>query len=603
MSLLVPGALALLSLAIPLLVLYMLRSRRQRFEVPSVMLWSGEEEFVSAAVPWQRLKITAALLLQLLALAAFAFLLSRPFFEEETLLGPHTVMIIDTSGSMGMENRLDTAKARAIELSAEASDAQLISVVSGGPSPRVLAAFSRDPEGLRTAIESLSVTGGSDELGEALRLARGLATPDRPTTILFLGDGGIPGSVTEPVTNALHVPFDDTGDNVAITGFGAGAGAGETRMFLEVTSYSNKPESVTAELEVDGLSVGSVDVDLDPGQRSQKAIAVEAGPGQVVTVALRDHVDSLPLDDSSAAVLSGSAEVSVAVLGEGSRFLDALLGSISGVRDAAGLPPDVVIIDRDDASIVDRPAWIIAPETPPPGVEVIGVLEFPVITYQRSGEPILEGIDLADLAIAEAQIVNAPGWLSLLRAGEIPLILLGEVDGQRAIYLTFDLTRSNLPVQVSFPILGSRLIDWLGGSRVTTASTAPAGTPIPLVTPQGSTARVTLPDGSRRDLVEGLLTFNAATLPGVYRVEYVAEDGTIVPGPVAARQFVASESTGETRTIAVVDEGTQAAETSQLLREWAPFIAALLLAIVLLEWWVAYGRPMPARRGEGEAAT
>jgi hypothetical protein len=156
---------------------------------------------------------------------------------------------------------------------------------------------------------------------------------------------------------------------------------------------------------------------------------------------------------------------------------------------------------------------------------------------------------------------------------------------------------------VSFPILGSRLIDWLGGSRVTTASTAPAGTPIPLVTPQGSTARVTLPDGSRRELVEGLLTFNAATLPGVYRVEYVAEDGTIVPGPVAARQFVASESTGETRTIAVVDEGTQAAETSQLLREWAPFIAALLLAIVLLEWWVAYGRPMPARRGEGEAAT
>lgn len=603
MSFLVPGALALFALSIPLLVLYMLRSRRQRFEVPSVMLWAGEEEFVSAAVPWQRLKITGALLLQLLALAAFAILLSRPFFEEETLLGPHTVLIVDTSGSMAMEGRLDAAKERAVELAAEASDAQLISIVDGGPNPRVVAAFSRDPEGLREAIATLSPTGGSDELGEALRLARGLATPDRPTSILFLGDGGIPGSVAEPVTNAIHVPFDATGDNVAITGFGAGPGEGQTRMFLELTSYSNKPESVTAQLTVDGLPIGSVDAELDPGERAQKAIAVDAGPGDIVTVALIDHTDSLPLDDTSAAVLSGSAEVSVAVLGTGSRFLDALLGSISGVRDAAGAPPDVVIIDRDDASLVDRPAWIIAPETPPSGIEIIGLLEYPVITYQRPGEPTLEGVDLADLAIAEAQIVNAPEWLSLLRAGEIPLILLGEVDGQRAVYFTFDLTRSNLPVQVSFPIFGARLIDWLGGSRVTTAATAPAGTPIPLVTPEGSHARVTLPDGSRRDLVEGLLTYEAATLPGVYRVEYVAEDGSVVAGPVAARQFVASESAAEPRVITVVEEGTQAAETSRLLREWAPLIIALLLAIVLLEWWVAYGRPRPRWGTEREAST
>ena len=309
MSFLVPGALALFALSIPLLVLYMLRSRRQRFEVPSVMLWAGEEEFVSAAVPWQRLKITGALLLQLLALAAFAILLSRPFFEEETLLGPHTVLIVDTSGSMAMEGRLDAAKERAVELAAEASDAQLISIVDGGPNPRVLAAFSRDPEGLRQAIATLSPTGGSDELGEALRLARGLATPDRPTSILFLGDGGIPGSVAEPVTNAIHVPFDASGDNVAITGFGAGPGEGQTRMFLELTSYSNKPELVTAQLTVDGLPIGSIDAELDPGERAQKAIAVDAGPGDIVTVALIDHTDSLALDDTSAAVLSGSAEV------------------------------------------------------------------------------------------------------------------------------------------------------------------------------------------------------------------------------------------------------------------------------------------------------
>ena len=105
MNFLVPSALALFSLAVPLVVLYMLRSRRQRFEVPSVLLWAGEEQFVSAALPWQRLKITGALLLQLLALLAFAVVLGRPFYREQTLLGPHTVMLIDSSGSMAGAGR------------------------------------------------------------------------------------------------------------------------------------------------------------------------------------------------------------------------------------------------------------------------------------------------------------------------------------------------------------------------------------------------------------------------------------------------------------------------------------------------------------------
>ena len=36
--------------------------------------------------------------------------------------------------------------------------------------------------------------------------------------------------------------------------------------------------------------------------------------------------------------------------------------------------------------------------------------------------------------------------------------------------------------------------------------------------------------------------------------------------------------------------------TGTLLREWAPFLLAGLLLLILLEWWVAYGRPLPGRR-------
>jgi hypothetical protein len=596
MSLLAPAALGLLSLAIPLVVLYMLRSRRRRVDVPSVMLWEGEEQFVSASLPWQRLKITAALVLQLLALAAFAFLLARPFFREETLLGPHTVLIVDTSGSMATAGRLESAKARISALAADASAQQLVSLVEAGPRPQVLVAFSRDPEAIRDAAARLQPGGGTEDLEGALRLARGLTTPDRPTSLLVLSDGGVEGAVAEPVGGARHLRFDATADNLAVTAFGTGVpGEGGPRVFLEVASFANRPETATAEIRVDGLRVATVDVELAPGARAQEIVAVDAGPGQAVEVELLDNDDGNPLDDRSALVLAGGADLSVTVLGAGSPFLDALVASVEGVRPAAGEPPDLVIVDGGDAASVDRPAWLIAPETPPPGVDIAGLVENPIVTYQRPGEPILDGLDLADLAIAEADVVVGAGWLPILSAGEVPLIQLGEVNGHRVVYFTFDVTRSSLPVQVTFPIMGSRILDWLGGSRVSTAATAPAGTAIPVTTPAGGDALVTLPDGTQRMLDSGLLSFDATALPGLYRIDYRDTDGTPAGSAVAARQFVAAESAGGSRTILTTAGDGAPTEETALLREWAPAILVALLVIVLLEWWVAYGRPWPRR--------
>ena len=604
MSFLAPAALGLLALSVPLVVLYMLRSRRQRLEVPSVLMWQGEEQFVSAALPWQRLKITGALLLQLLAIVGFAVLLGRPFFREQTLLGPHTVIVIDSSGSMATAGRLDAALDQARNLAGDASDAQLISVVEAGGQPRVLAAFAREPEAVVAAVDAISAGGTAENLEGALRLARGLATPDRPTNLLILSDGGTPGAVTEPVADARHILYDAAGDNVAITGFGTGVpGEGATRLFLEVSNFAVGPETVRISLLVDGLEVGSVEFDLDAGERSQEIVSIDAGPGQAVTAVLAGYEDANTLDNSASLVLSAGTDLTVTVTGDGSPFLDALVDSVPGLRPAAGAPPDVLIVDGGDAGIVDRPSWIIAPETPPDGVTVMGRVDEPIITYQRPGEPILDGLDLADIAIAEADIVDAPGWLPLVRAGDVPLVLLGEVEGHRAMYFTFDLVRSNLPVQVTFPILGARVLEWLGGNRVAATSTAPAGTSIGLTPPAGGVSVITAPDGAVWTLQSDTSTFIDTELPGIYNVEYRDSEAVTVGNAVAARQFVSTESTGSARQISTTESDAVQAEEGSLLREWAPQILAALLAIILIEWWVAFGRPLPRlRRSDAEVA-
>ena len=79
MQLLTPLALAGGLLALPVILLYMLRLRRQEIEVSSIMLWQQLLQDTEANTPWQRLRRNLLLLLQLLILAALVFALARPF--------------------------------------------------------------------------------------------------------------------------------------------------------------------------------------------------------------------------------------------------------------------------------------------------------------------------------------------------------------------------------------------------------------------------------------------------------------------------------------------------------------------------------------------
>ena len=259
MSFIAPLALGLAALAIPLIALYMLRTRRHRQPVSSVMLWERAGVAVTSAVPWQRLKVTALLIAQLLTLLLFVLLLARPFDREVSLLGPHTVFVIDTSGSMAMAGRLDDAKSRALELLAGASGTNVISIVEAGPRPRVLAALARDPAELRATVAQLTPGGGTEDLAGALALARSLATPDRPTRILVFSDGGIfeLSTLEEPVVGADHLLFAQAADNLAISAFsGEASEDGRIRLFVEVSNHGETPRDVAVEVVAGSTAAG-----------------------------------------------------------------------------------------------------------------------------------------------------------------------------------------------------------------------------------------------------------------------------------------------------------------------------------------------------------
>ena len=85
--------LALLGLlVIPAVVaMYLLKLRRDERVVPSTLLWQKLLTDVEANAPWQKLRRSLLLLLQLLLVALLAILAARPFLERPAgLAGGHS---------------------------------------------------------------------------------------------------------------------------------------------------------------------------------------------------------------------------------------------------------------------------------------------------------------------------------------------------------------------------------------------------------------------------------------------------------------------------------------------------------------------------------
>ena len=87
---------------------------------PSVMLWLEAIEDMKANVPFQRLRNSLLLPLQILFLLIVVGGVARPALRQLGGLSEQSIVIIDTSASMGAtdlgKTRLDVAKAEALKL-------------------------------------------------------------------------------------------------------------------------------------------------------------------------------------------------------------------------------------------------------------------------------------------------------------------------------------------------------------------------------------------------------------------------------------------------------------------------------------------------------
>lgn len=620
MQFLTPLALAGGLLALPILLLYMLRLRREELEVPSIMLWQQLLQDTEANTPWQRLRRNLLLLLQLLILAALVLALARPFIIVPAPGSGQIVLLLDASASMNAADAAEGSRFRAAQnearslVSAMGSDDR-VTLIRVAEQPQLLAAASEDRLALLAAIDAAQPGSGSADWPAALTLALGGMAQAGEHSLVIISDGGLgdPTLLPELPPNVTWLPVGSSGDNLAITALATRRRAAQpAQLFTRVTNHGARDAEVVLSLKVDGELVASAYHEVAAGADLPLVVdALPSGFRQIeasLTIPVASQIpDHLALDNHAWALVEGGELSRVLLFSPGNRFMEEVLRSLPGVEAfrgdlSAGLP-----LDPYDLTILDR--W--QPEQLPSGdllfinpqrgnaLFTLGERrEFARDISLAPGDARTRFVDLDDVSVQRWTPVVAPWAQTLIEADGSPLLLAGEIGGRQVAIITFDLHRSDLALQIAWPVLMANLLDWFAPPGLLTArESLNVGEALQVRPPPGAQAlRVRLPDGSLRDLSleRRPLLFADTQQPGIYTLE-VIEDGAVSRSQsFAVNLFDAAESDILPREMLFFGQSGVApgAREEQGQLEFWPLAALLALLVLLLEW-VVYQR----RRG------
>lgn len=620
MGLLAPLSLILLLLLPVVIAMYLLKLRRTEQQVSSVYLWQRMVRDVEANAPWQRLRRNLLLLLQLLLLLFLILALARPFSFVEGSGSRSTIIIIDTSASMAARdiqpNRLESAKLQARRIVEGLPDDARVTVIAAGEGAEVLVSSSQDQRQVNLAIDSLQVQPGGSSMEEALELASAIAARQPDTEMVVLSDGNVELPERLAVSGQLrYLPVGTQDDNQAISLLSVDPTLEGLTAFAQVTNYAAAgadPRQRRISFYADGQLVQAFDLELPPG--SQQAVLAPELPADTAVVEARlDGEDLLPLDDHAWVVNRPVEPVQVTLVSEGNRFLETGLSLLPGVNLTAVLPEDwemaasAAPAEQPGSSLTIFDGYVpltrtlpaenllfIGPLSSTEFFTITGSLETPVLSAAQEVDPLLTDLsDLRSINLLDAARIPLPDWarpviLGEVEDGQYPLLFRGEPDGRRVAVVAFDLRRSDLPLQVAFPILLSNLLDWLAPAEINLPAQAAPGETIGFLAPNPSeNLRLRRPDGSLQPLE--VQAGRAASPPldqlGVYQVQW----GDGLSAALAVNLFSPQESSvspaGELG-LASTTTGSGLADADQARREWWRPLVWIALAVLILEWLV-----------------
>lgn len=592
-----------------ILALYILRLRRQRVEVPSVHLWARVLQDFQANVPWQRLRKHWLLLVQLLAALLLALGLAQPYTRAWMYSGEAHVLVLDGSASMlatdVSPNRFEQARALAREFIQKMPPGDQAAVVLAGARPRVLCGLTINRSELLRVLRSAQPSETGANMGEALALAAEILTPFAAPTIEVFTDGGFP-EPRDVDAGRARLQYHTVGSGADNTGIVAvdlredRNAPGRFDLFVAVRHNSERQRRYTVELWRGDSLADAQEVVIPPKSEAPALFRqlIPVDRPEELRVRL-DTRDALACDNTAYAVLHPVRPLRVLLVTKGNLFLETALNldPRTTVQKTASLPSaqvsatyDVVVYDN------------IEPPSPPnSNAVVIGAIPqwFPVVPLQavensvvvdwHHTHPVMRYVDLASVRLSRVTpVLPQAGAETLAEVSEGAVMVSLQKPDKRWLLITFDVTATDLPLRVAFPVMMLNALRWLtspseGAERGLISAGGLAVIPVP-----GEHERVTirLPDGTTEEVSvqDGSAPFENTVQTGFYRCP---DTGYLFAVNLAQREET-DLAVNPYRSSSHV--GTSAGVRKVLARrEWWHWLAGALLAVLALEW-VMYHR-------------
>ncbi|WP_053234901.1 vWA domain-containing protein [Sandaracinus amylolyticus] len=631
MELLSPASLAWLGLLGPLVLLYVLKRRREARVVGSTLLWEQALRDLRAERPWKKLIPHLSLLLQALVLIAGAVALARPAGAGQIPQGARLAVIVDTSASMAAReadgrSRLDHAKSAARALARSLPPGGTMMLVEAGAEAAVLAPATSDGSILERAIDRLRTRGSGAGIEGAVALAaERLRDASAGSRIVVLTDAAIDGDVVLAGGVPVEVQrVGAAGENTAIVAIDVRARPSEespdrAEIFARLVRFGTTDAEVWVSAIVEGRGVvASRRVRVAPDRAEGVVMLADlppdaSGRAAVVRVELASDEegthgtgDALSLDDVAVAPSPGARRLPVFLVGDAPESIRRVLLADRDVELFATSPEALAQRRADDPDAPDLDGLLVfagaTPDAPPSGARLaadalaiaptgdaaLGVTlgpeaTGPAIVSWDEGDPRLRFVSFRDVRVASARPITGASARPIVTSEAGPIVAVLERPDGEATIVAFDPDRSDWPRGPGFVVFVRNLLERVRARRAA-GGIAPGaiGEPLRVPAADGETVVVRAPDGSSSSATArgGVAIVDVPAVPGTYQAEVGRRRVH------ALRNLLSSEESDvRPRARFVSREGgaeVSASERREPREAW-PWLAAALLVILAIE--------------------
>lgn len=606
MIILAPGFLVLAFLVVPVVLMYVLRLRRPERTISSVLLWPRLVGDMQANAPWQRLRPSIFLVLQVLALLALVAALAHPAYSRTSVISRDVIVVLDQSFSMQARDvtpsRFAAAQARAHALAHSLPSGNVMSVIGMSAQPHLAIAESQDVAALDHAIDALQPENATANVLAALTLASSLARQGEATDLQVLTDHSS-GITHLPLPVSFPVEITRYGGmrrDLGITSFTASGGQ-HPRAALRLHNYGSDRASTDLDLYGDGHLLDVQPVDVAAGA-DDSATWDTIPPGTRRLEARLKRKDDMPADKTAWAVVATAQRRQIRLVTSGNYFLQTALSldpsvhldTVTPQHYTPSPPADVTIFDRVlPRSLPSGSLLLIDPPRSAGGIGVGGRVSLgntPLAATSGDRQGILRYVDLSDVHVARARSIHLPQWMQpVAAAGTHPILAVGDDGSARLALLAFSLQESDWPLRISFPVALRNLMAYLAPDTLVGTGTFRVGQSVTLIPPAGTHSITVLKPGGGHDTIAPPFppfadtqrrgVYVVRSIPGGTAAEFAANSFATpkgdVPGPSALHLGRSSQVTPR-RVSLPVD------------LSWT--LAILALGLLGTEWWMTFRR-------------